>query len=355
MTKKIYNETLEFRIMSSCLGSMCSRRNVVSTRNICGDATKDVLGIIHYTVYENLLSIIKDGRIISKIEALRENKSFTQVSSETTSRQITNEEFPGVFASLLLRQNIGYEYNVVDDSNIYLIFSKVLLKQKNYHLRSSDNNGILDEDAYGREYIDTAIKAMKKKLKSGGEHYTYMLSDNEIVFHNPISLAALQAIVATNDEVYTKLKKTLPEPYNSMVELTETVQDKVYNKYCDLSMSELEAQHIIDTHTNPNYCVFIHNDWKRVNSMWVPKYISPKVYPKFADNCGVSIVDLTETFRTSKKDEAALKKYYQDVNRRLKKAVTENFATTERVTPKWVPNGKTMVAKRASRAQSDAL
>ena len=61
--------------MTSCIGSKCFKNRSSSiTKNICDDLTPDVIGIIHYTNYKNLLSIIKDGKIATKIELLKNKK-----------------------------------------------------------------------------------------------------------------------------------------------------------------------------------------------------------------------------------------------------------------------------------------
>ena len=339
--------------MASCLGSTCfrtsSRNSANLTKNICGDLTKDVLGIVHYTSYKNLLSIIKDGKIVSKIEAMQSKKNFEQVSSPTTYAGIDESEFPGIFTGLLLKQNIGYEWQL-DPNEVYLIFSKVLLKQKNYHIRPTDNMGLLDEDAYSREYIDKAIKAIQKLIASGG-FYSDNTSDNELVFHNPISMKALESIVATTRSLYNKLKENLPEPYKSMVVFSENVEDKLYNKYCDLSLKELDKRGIIDIKSKPNFCVYIHHDWVPVKidgrHTNIPKYIDPKVYTKFADNCGVNIDDVKKEYEESNKDDTALEIYYNKVNRKLKAAVNKQFKTNERIKPKWLP-GKNLYESNLS-------
>jgi hypothetical protein len=337
--------------MTSCLGSKCFKnrsRSSTITKNICGDLTKDVLGIAHYTSYRNLLSIINDGKIISKIEALQNKKKFDQISSYTTYADVDESEFPGVFTGLILRQNIGYYFD--DDADCFLIFSKVLLKQKNYHVRSMDNMGLLDEDAYSREYIDKAIEKMKKNIEKGG-FYSHTMSDNEVVFHNPISINALEAIFVTKESMYNKLKKNLPQPYNDMVELKTTVEDRVFNKYCNLSLKKLNKKNIIDTKLKPNFCIFIHHDWTSIQRNGrhtnIPKYIDPSVYKKFADNCGVNIADLTKEYNESNKDDSALEIYYKKVNKRIEPAVIKQFKTNERLKPKWIP-GKNLYDIKSS-------
>ena len=342
--------------MTSCIGSKCFKNRSSSiTKNICDNLTPDVIGIIHYTNYKNLLSIIKDGQLYSTIELVKNKKNFDTVStSKRYFSDISPSEFPGLFTSLLLKHNVGYYYN--NDIDIYLIFSKVLLKQKNYHIRTSDNMGLLDKDAYSREYIDKAIEAIKILKSKYNKFYDNHISDNELVFHNPISLKALESIVVTNEEIFNKLKKSLSEPYKSMLVYTEYVEDKVYNKYCNLSLKELTKQNIIDTKSKPNFCSFIYHDWQVIKDKDgdyknVPKYIDPSVYKKFADNCGVNINDLTEEYNTSNKDQTAQDRYYKRVNNRLEKAVYKHFNTNNRLKPKWIP-GKNLFEQKSSSKSS---
>lgn len=338
--------------MTSCIGSKCFKNRSSSiTKNICDDLTPDVIGIIHYTNYKNLLSIIKDGQISTKIELLKNKKNFDQISSVTTYANVDESEFPGVFTSLLLKQNVGYEL----DEEIFLIFSKVLLKQKNYHIRTFDNMGLLDQDAYSREYIDKALEVIRKNIAKGG-FYDHRLSDNELVFHNPISLNALESIIVTNQSTFNRLKNSLQEPYNSMLVFTQHIEDKVYNKHCNLSLKELTQRNIIDTKSKPNFCIFIHHDWQVIKDengrhRSIPKYIDPSIYKKFADNCGVNIKDLTEEYNTSNKDEKEQEKYYRKVNKRLEKAVYKHFNTNNRLKPKWIP-GKNLFEQKSSSKSS---
>jgi hypothetical protein len=327
--------------MTSCLNCVSFKKNSSSslTKNICGELTKEVIGIVHYTSYKNLLSIIKDGKIISKIEALQNKKPVEQVSS-VANANITESEFPGIFTSLLLKYNIGYEWDTQSDM-VFLIFSKVLLKQKNYHIRSIDNMGLLDANAYSREYIDKALEEIHSIIQSPG-FYEDNMSDNELIFHNPISLNALESIVVTKRSTFNKLKENLPEPYNNMVVLSKYVEDKVYNKYCNLSVKELNQRGIINTTLKPNFCVFIHHDWIRVGNNNIPEYIDPTIYSKFADNCGVNIDDLTKEYNASNKDNEARASYYKKINRRLKPAVLKHFHTNDRLKPKWLP-GKNLI------------
>jgi hypothetical protein len=352
--------------MTSCIGSKCFKNRSASasasvsasvsasassslTRNICTNLTPDVIGIIHYTNYKNLLSIINDGQISSKIQLLKNKKNFDQISSISYNSNIDEGEFPGVFTSLLLKQNIGYKYP--NYGEIYLKFSKVLLKQKNYHIRPFDNMGLLDKDAYSREYIDKAIAVMRNIISEGG-YSSYNLSGNELVFHNPISLNALESIVVTKQYIYNKLKNVLPEPYKSMLVYTQQVEDKVYNKYCNLSLKELTQRNIIDTKSKPNFCIFIHHDWESIkdqngNHKNIPKYIDPSIYKKFADNCGVNITDLTEEYNNSDKNEKNQEQYYKKVNKRIETAVYKHFNTNERLNPKWIP-GKNLFNQEES-------
>jgi hypothetical protein len=169
-------------------------------------------------------------------------------------------EFPGVYAHLILSEEIGTKLPWFED--VHLIFSKVLLRQRNYHVNFVDQNGAINENTIVRSRLMNSSRLMK--------------TDNEIVFHDPISLKALQAIYVRNkksyDELYKRLKNT---GYEKLMILSDTYPNKNFNKYCDLPADETNKRGITDTSLRPNlaYCI--------------PKNAPKYVYSKFLDNANL--------------------------------------------------------------------
>jgi len=102
------------------------------------------------------------------------------------------QQFPGVYFSLITKDNIFTE-ELYFGKNC-LIFSRNLLKQKNYHINISDNNGFITEtNTYFPCNIEEAIKKIKENSQITktddtpfSEHIEYY--SNEVVFHDPISM-----------------------------------------------------------------------------------------------------------------------------------------------------------------------
>jgi hypothetical protein len=90
------------------------------------------------------------------------------------------DQFPGVYFSLVSKYNIDTE-SYFPAKYLY-IFSKDLLKQKNYHMNIHDSNGSINES---RTYFAWQLEQFVDKIKE--DPYKYNM--NEVVFHDNISMA----------------------------------------------------------------------------------------------------------------------------------------------------------------------
>ena len=101
----------------------------------------------------------------------------------------TNDQFPGVYFSLITKHNIKNE--VLYSGKNVLIFSYKLLDQKNYHINIHDNNGSITET---NTYYPWNIKDAVNKIKSittnnnNNNNKQKVNTINEVVFHDPISM-----------------------------------------------------------------------------------------------------------------------------------------------------------------------
>ena len=114
-----------------------------------------------------------------------------------------NHQFPGVYFTLITKNNL--ENQILYYSKNYLIFSKKLLEQENYHINIRDYNGFINEkNTYYSWNLDKAINKLNNKKNSM----------NEIVFHDPIPLKYLCLNITINN--FNNIKKSLPkcEIYN---------------------------------------------------------------------------------------------------------------------------------------------
>jgi hypothetical protein len=93
-------------------------------------------------------------------------------------------QFPGAFFTLVTKKNID-KIHLYPDSPTTLIFSKKLLEQNNYHINVRDYNGfITEENTYFPWNIDEAVKKIDEDEGNMG-------IENEVVFHDPISMKYL--------------------------------------------------------------------------------------------------------------------------------------------------------------------
>lgn len=99
-----------------------------------------------------------------------------------------NEQFPGVYFSLITKYNINTE-PLFSYKNI-LIFSKKLLLQKNFHINIRDYNGWINEyNTFFSWDLDKAVNIINNFDNSIG---------NEVVFHDPISIKYLCSYIKSN-------------------------------------------------------------------------------------------------------------------------------------------------------------
>lgn len=102
-------------------------------------------------------------------------------SNELKKSLNNDDQFPGVYFTLITKNNINYEK--LFPAKKYLIFSKKLLEQQNYHINFIDYNGFINEyNTFFPWELDKVVK--KIKLNRG-------VFLNEVVFHDNISLKYL--------------------------------------------------------------------------------------------------------------------------------------------------------------------
>lgn len=98
-----------------------------------------------------------------------------------TSKFNMNHQFPGIYFSLITKDNI--ETESIYSGKYILIFSKNLLLQKNYHINLVDYNGIITEkNTYYPWMLNNFISEHKKVCVTG------RATMNEIVFHDNIDM-----------------------------------------------------------------------------------------------------------------------------------------------------------------------
>lgn len=101
----------------------------------------------------------------------------------------TDDQFPGVYLSIITKDNINKEY--IFPGKYIIILSKKLLLQKNYHINLTDYNGIVSEK-------NTYFPWNLHKFMSKNSHL--LLSEkrpqNEVVFHDNIDMKYCCGIIS---------------------------------------------------------------------------------------------------------------------------------------------------------------
>jgi len=149
-------------------------------------------------------------RVLYLVHAMDRDFDNSWTELKTSGITDTNYQFPGVYFSLITKDNINretlYAYKTI------LIFSKKLLEQQNYHININDYNGFINEkNTYFPWDLDKAIRKIKTKKRNIG---------NEVVFHDPIPMKYLCAVIIKKsidpnikDKYKCKLSSLLLPPY----------------------------------------------------------------------------------------------------------------------------------------------
>ena len=127
-----------------------------------------------------------------------ENVNVTKWKELRTSDKWSDKEFPGVYFSLITKDNIHKEQ--LYPGKKVMFFSVKLLEQHNWHLNIKDHNGYVSEY---NTYFPWNLEEALKKIKSVKN------DSNEVVFHDPVSLKYLCQVVAKPED-YKPGDKFLP-------------------------------------------------------------------------------------------------------------------------------------------------
>lgn len=106
-----------------------------------------------------------------------------------------NHQFPGVYFTLITKHNLKYE--TLFPAKNYLIFSKKLLEQQNYHINFIDYNGFINEY---NTYYPWELNRVVNKIKSNKNVFL-----NEVVFHDNISMDYLCVNIKTTDNIMSNI------------------------------------------------------------------------------------------------------------------------------------------------------
>lgn len=122
-----------------------------------------------------------------------------------TAKFNTNDQFPGVYLSIITKDNINKE-NIFPGKYI-IILSKKLLLQNNYHINLNDSNGIVSENnTYFPWNLDKFMNKNRHLLLSE------TTPQNEVVFHDNIDMKYCCAIISIlKRDINIKKNNFLPQ------------------------------------------------------------------------------------------------------------------------------------------------
>jgi hypothetical protein len=119
----------------------------------------------------------------------------TWTELKTSSVDSIDDQFPGVYFSLITKDNLKTEglfgYQTI------MVFSKKLLEQENYHINIRDYNGFINEE--NTYYPWTLNKAVKKIKQIAKKKY---FIGNEVIFHDPIPMKYLCMVIINKSVSY---------------------------------------------------------------------------------------------------------------------------------------------------------
>lgn len=117
----------------------------------------------------------------------------------------TDDQFPGVYLSIITKDNINKEY--IFPGKYIIILSKKLLLQKNYHINLTDYNGIVSEK-------NTYFPWNLHKFMSKNRHLllSEKQSQSEVVFHDNIDMKYCCGIISIlKKDTNIKINNFLPK------------------------------------------------------------------------------------------------------------------------------------------------
>lgn len=212
-----------------------------------------ISGITYTTSVENLVSILRSRKLMTKQELHRTKTKYVRGDEDTiVSNTVTRDEFPAVYFGLLRKSDIGASwppryvgnFEFSSEKHITLVFTTALLRKKNWHLNFRDNMGYITKDTYTFRTLDSFYKRLTDA------------DDAELMIHDSVSLVGLEEIWTASERLYSKVVDMVPEDLKSKVRLRSEIPDQIYESFTDLTSKQL-TRIGIDTDIEPNFCYWI--------------------------------------------------------------------------------------------------
>lgn len=136
----------------------------------------------------NLIKIPDDILYLIHITQNENTDNWEQINIH----QEDSSQYPGAYFTLITKDNRLTEK--LYPGKFCLIFSRNLLKQSNYHINISDDNGrITQNNTYFSWNLEEAVDKIRENSYLCGkeEENSWKINDkcmNEVVFHDPVSM-----------------------------------------------------------------------------------------------------------------------------------------------------------------------
>ena len=106
----------------------------------------NLLYLIHTTTFNNLFKILKSGKIYTGVDMWYND--FESEGGSTTGGWgpgATQDQYPGVYMSLIHRDLIGEDVEYWSKDPVHLIFCISLLKREDFHYNYIYSNGFFNK------------------------------------------------------------------------------------------------------------------------------------------------------------------------------------------------------------------
>ena len=158
----------------------------------------------HVTSVTHLDSIFKEGALLTQNDIIQKKIKLdkTQGTVDGDGKPVLGEQFNGVYMSPVFDIQIKKMDPLELGDMVCLIFDKMLIKRKDYHMNEDDSFGkISSSQTWSNKYRNIGIERIYKSIKNN-----YL---PEIIFHHNVSLSYLRAIIVDDDKTRQKVKKIL--------------------------------------------------------------------------------------------------------------------------------------------------
>jgi len=164
-----------------------------------------IYGLLHGTEISNLKNILSSDSLLTTYDL---QKHSVKYKGYTAGDWEIGGQFVGAYFGLIgPGSKISHIYYNPDFPTINLVFSPAVLDERDdYHVNSADQQGFILNNTYNKEQFSKLSSDDLKKV-------IYSKAQNEVVFHNRVSLDYLDYIIVFNKNLFQNVKPLIDE-YN---------------------------------------------------------------------------------------------------------------------------------------------